>query len=281
MSFTKITYFRDNERSTTHAAISPATITIGGQTAGAEQLAGLSRDTDNAAQALKPIFDLQKVQDRLELGQLAGEIVQSASKITGTALQRADYVARDQAIKAAEDQLTPEQWHTYQANNYNQTYLANTVDNRDSKYSQAMASLPAEQRRAIEADTTGTLQQRFYQNLAASGQLGTLAQAEQIYQQTQANYGPGSAYGRASQALQSVASALASGNTGQAVAGALSPALASGVGRYFDRLETDANGLRQASAQTEAGRLFAHAAVADVAVFGVPDYPHVGLQHLG
>ena len=112
MSFTKITYFRDNERSTTHAAISPATITIGGQTAGAEQLAGLSRDTDNAAQALKPIFDLQKVQDRLELGQLAGEIVQSASKITGTALQRADYVARDQAIKAAEDQLTPEQWHT-------------------------------------------------------------------------------------------------------------------------------------------------------------------------
>ena len=267
---------RDNEHSTTHAAISPATITLGGQTATADQLAGLSRDTDNAAQALKPIFDLQQVQDRLELGQLIGEIIQSGSQIVGTALQRSDYVARDQAIKAAEDQLTPEQWQTYKASNYNQTYLANTLDNRDFKYRQALNTLPAEQRQAIEADTTGTLQQRLYQNLAASGQLGTLAQTEQNYQQSQADYGPGSAFSRASQALQSVAAGLASGNNGQAVAGALAPALAGGVGHYFDRLETDANGIRQTSAASETGRLLAHAAVGAASAYIGGNHPASG-----
>ena len=83
--------------STTHASISAGNITIGGKEATAEQLNGLSRDTSDSANALKPIFDLQKVQDRMAMATVVGEIGVLATSVTAKAMTRNEYVALDQA----------------------------------------------------------------------------------------------------------------------------------------------------------------------------------------
>ncbi|WP_037586255.1 hypothetical protein [Stenoxybacter acetivorans] len=89
--------------STTKAAISEATIIIDGKQATDAQLAGLSRDTEHANQVLKPIFDLQKVQDNMALAQVVSEIVSTIATTTANVQKEESWQQRDEALKALED----------------------------------------------------------------------------------------------------------------------------------------------------------------------------------
>ena len=88
--------------STTHSAISGATLLIRDQGSQQQDVSTLSRDVDNANNALSPIFNKEKEQQRLRQAQLIGEI--------GT--QTMDIVRTHgviEASKAAVAELTPEQ----------------------------------------------------------------------------------------------------------------------------------------------------------------------------
>ncbi len=88
--------------STTHSAISGATLLIRDQGSQQQDISTLSRDVDNANNALSPIFNKEKEQQRLRQAQLIGEI--------GT--QTMDIVRTHgviEASKAAVAELTPEQ----------------------------------------------------------------------------------------------------------------------------------------------------------------------------
>ncbi|HFV9182017.1 TPA: hemolysin, partial [Yersinia enterocolitica] len=60
--------------STTHAAISDGTITVRDTEKQQQNVADLSRDVEHANNALSPIFDKEKEQNRLREAQLIGEI---------------------------------------------------------------------------------------------------------------------------------------------------------------------------------------------------------------
>ncbi|MDC9622851.1 hemagglutinin repeat-containing protein [Xenorhabdus sp. XENO-7] len=64
----------DSQSSTTHAAVSDGTITIRDSEKQKQDVASLSRDTDNAANGLNPIFDKEKEQKRLEQAQAIANI---------------------------------------------------------------------------------------------------------------------------------------------------------------------------------------------------------------
>ncbi|QCT20226.1 filamentous hemagglutinin N-terminal domain-containing protein [Jejubacter calystegiae] len=73
-----------HDSSTTHAAVSDGAITIRDKDKQAQDVAGLSRDTDHAANGLSPIFDKEKEQQRLQEAQLIGEIGRQVGDIATT-----------------------------------------------------------------------------------------------------------------------------------------------------------------------------------------------------
>nr|WP_275670544.1 hemagglutinin repeat-containing protein [Photorhabdus khanii] len=70
--------------STTQAAVSDGTVIIRDKAAQQQDIRTLSRDTDNAGNALNPIFDKEKEQQRLKQAQLIGEIGAQARDIAST-----------------------------------------------------------------------------------------------------------------------------------------------------------------------------------------------------
>ncbi|WP_205634324.1 hemagglutinin repeat-containing protein, partial [Photorhabdus australis] len=73
-----------HDASTTHAAVSDGTLIIRDKTHQTQDVATLSRDTDNAANVLSPIFDKEKEQQRLKQAQLIGEISAQMTEIART-----------------------------------------------------------------------------------------------------------------------------------------------------------------------------------------------------
>ncbi len=238
--------------SITQSAISPANVTIGGKATTAEQLKDVA--TTANANSLATIFDVQAVQDQMELA--------------STAMQREAYVALDHAMKNAEDntvidvsQLTPEQKSIY-----DQLDVANKPENKvafllatqtdANSIQSALEKYPALAQEYAKADTD-IGRQAIIDDMASLGLLGDLAKAQQQYKDTQNLYGPGSDFNRFAQALTGAVSALTLGNNGQALANLSQPYLASAIGTYFDGIERQPNGsLDNSQAST---RLLSHA----------------------
>ncbi|HDL8287054.1 TPA: hypothetical protein PXQ99_003890, partial [Yersinia enterocolitica] len=86
--------------STTHAAVSDGTITVRDTDKQQQNVDDLSRDVEHANNALSPIFDKEKEQNRLREAQLIGEIGSQAADIVRT---QGDI----NGLKAAQDKLGP------------------------------------------------------------------------------------------------------------------------------------------------------------------------------
>ncbi|HDL8287052.1 TPA: hemagglutinin repeat-containing protein [Yersinia enterocolitica] len=86
--------------STTHAAVSDGTITVRDTDKQQQNVDNLSRDVEHANNALSPIFDKEKEQNRLREAQLIGEIGSQAADIVRT---QGDI----NGLKAAQDKLGP------------------------------------------------------------------------------------------------------------------------------------------------------------------------------
>ncbi|HDL8308405.1 TPA: glycohydrolase toxin TNT-related protein [Yersinia enterocolitica] len=86
--------------STTHAAISDGTITVRDTEKQQQNVADLSRDVEHANNALSPIFDKEKEQNRLREAQLIGEIGSQVSDVIRT---QGDI----NGLKAAKEKLGP------------------------------------------------------------------------------------------------------------------------------------------------------------------------------
>ncbi|UXD25896.1 Putative large exoprotein involved in heme utilization or adhesion of ShlA/HecA/FhaA family [Yersinia enterocolitica] len=86
--------------STTHAAVSDGTITVRDTEKQQQNVADLSRDVEHANNALSPIFDKEKEQNRLREAQLIGEIGSQVSDVIRT---QGDI----NGLKAAKEKLGP------------------------------------------------------------------------------------------------------------------------------------------------------------------------------
>ncbi|UXD25901.1 Putative large exoprotein involved in heme utilization or adhesion of ShlA/HecA/FhaA family [Yersinia enterocolitica] len=89
-----------HDNSTTHAAVSDGTITIRDTDKQQQNVADLSRDVEHANNALSPIFDKEKEQNRLREAQLIGEIGSQVSDVIRT---QGDI----NGLKAAKEKLGP------------------------------------------------------------------------------------------------------------------------------------------------------------------------------
>ncbi|END9081548.1 hemagglutinin, partial [Yersinia enterocolitica] len=72
------------DNSTTHGAVSDGTITVRDTDKQQQNVADLSRDVEHANNALSPIFDKEKEQNRLREAQLIGEIGSQVSDVIRT-----------------------------------------------------------------------------------------------------------------------------------------------------------------------------------------------------
>jgi filamentous hemagglutinin len=256
----------DSTSSTTHAVISPAAIKIGGQSATDAQLAGLSRDADTAANSLKPIFDLQKVQDSMAMGQVVGEIGVQVTGIVRTAMERDAYVANDQAMADAESKLTPAQQLEY--SQQHPEAKAAYLEKIDKENALTANSSLVKTLEALPENMPESSRQALMEILARNGDLGALAQASQAYTDARNHTGAGSNFSVAAQALTSLASGIAGGNVNQALAGAIQPYLTQQVGQYFDEQTQLAQANGQSTTGIESARLLAHAAVGAAVAYG-------------
>ncbi|NDL32009.1 filamentous hemagglutinin N-terminal domain-containing protein [Photorhabdus laumondii subsp. laumondii] len=73
-----------HDSTTTHAAVSDGNLIIRDKAHQTQDVANLSRDTDNAANVLSPIFDKEKEQQRLKQAQLIGELSAQMTEIART-----------------------------------------------------------------------------------------------------------------------------------------------------------------------------------------------------
>ncbi|MFA3760133.1 hemagglutinin repeat-containing protein [Yersinia sp. 2466 StPb PI] len=104
--------------STTHAAVSDGTITVRDTDKQQQNVDDLSRDAEHANNALSPIFDKEKEQNRLREAQLIGDIGSQAidiaatqGKILATNAGKAELEAK--GIKAPGQDATPEERAMY------------------------------------------------------------------------------------------------------------------------------------------------------------------------
>ena len=114
-------------------------------TATAEQLKDVA--TSANANSLATIFDVQAVQDQMELASTLGDIGALATNVVSTAMQRSAYVALDHAMAEAEANLTPAQLAVYNSKDYQEhpekkaAYLQQLAMSPDN-VSTAMANHP-------------------------------------------------------------------------------------------------------------------------------------------
>ncbi|WP_338803386.1 hemagglutinin repeat-containing protein [Xenorhabdus griffiniae] len=152
-----------SESSTTQAAVSDGTIVVRDAEKQQQDVAGLSRDTDNAANSLSPIFDKEKEQQRLAQAQAIAEIgtqvmdiynTHEAIKATKAATEKLKDPHTQQRLKEqAETQLKAE----------GQEINANTIADRaykiayDGAIREQGADIGSRQRQAVTA-VIGALQ---------------------------------------------------------------------------------------------------------------------------
>ncbi len=99
-----------HDQSTTHAAVSDGTLIIRDKDSQQQDVTTLSRDTDHANNALSPIFDKEKEQQRLKQAQLIGEISAQVIDIASTeGAIIATKAARKKLENAGKTNITPEQ----------------------------------------------------------------------------------------------------------------------------------------------------------------------------
>ncbi|WP_289997890.1 hemagglutinin repeat-containing protein, partial [Photorhabdus laumondii] len=78
------THNQGHDSTTTHAAVSEGNLIIRDKAHQTQDVANLSRDTDNAANVLSPIFDKEKEQQRLKQARLIGELSAQMTEIAST-----------------------------------------------------------------------------------------------------------------------------------------------------------------------------------------------------
>jgi hypothetical protein len=199
----------------------------------------------------------------MAMATVVGEIGALATNITATALQRAEYVARDQALEKIENGLTADQKKDYNSQYYKDhpEEKANYLAKIDRENALAKNPEVAQLINDLPKDMTAGDRQAVMEALALNGKLGSVAQANQIYLNDQKKHGPGSTYATAAQAVSGLAVGIAGGNIQQGLSNAAAPYLAGAVGGYFDNLERGTDGQKHPTPETTAGRLLAHAAV--------------------
>jgi len=88
----------DDASGTTHSAIADGTITVRDKENQQQDVADLSRDTDNANGHIDKIFDKEKVQEQQELAGLFGQMANQAAGDVGAAMGWGEYSAEKAAI---------------------------------------------------------------------------------------------------------------------------------------------------------------------------------------
>jgi filamentous hemagglutinin len=88
----------DDASGTTHSAIADGTITVRDKENQQQDVASLSRDTDNANGHIDKIFDKEKVQEQQELAGLFGQMANQAAGDVGAAMGWGEYSAEKAAI---------------------------------------------------------------------------------------------------------------------------------------------------------------------------------------
>lgn len=186
-----IVAYGDKASSTTHSAIAEGNITIRDKENQQQDIAGISHDTDNAANPLDKIFNAQEEQDKLAAITLAGEIV---SQITT--------IATNIGVKAAQDKATAEA----------------EADSKDpAVIAQARENL-------AKQDIFNPTQEQLNQ---ASYDLAYNTAYQKEYEIQMKTYGTGSNVGRAIQAAGAALTvAMGGGSVGNAAAAASAPYLA-------------------------------------------------------
>nr|WP_131050397.1 hypothetical protein [Klebsiella electrica] len=88
----------DDASGTTHAAVADGTITVRDKDNQQQDVADLSRDTDNANGHIDKIFDKEKIQEQQELAGLFGQMANRAAGDVGAAMGWGEYSAEKAAI---------------------------------------------------------------------------------------------------------------------------------------------------------------------------------------
>ncbi|WJY13396.1 hemagglutinin repeat-containing protein [Pectobacteriaceae bacterium CE90] len=181
-----------NAESTTQAAVSSGTLVIRDKGRQTQDVSQLSRDTAHAENALSPIFDKEKAQNRMEAAQLIADIGMQALDIASTE----GAIASTKAANAKMASLTPEQRSAAR-----------------SAMAESLAKGNGGQPVTEEAVTAGLYQQ--YYNDAMS----------------QSDYGTGGRVRQGIQAAVAVVQGLAGGNLAQALTGGAAPYIAEEIHR--------------------------------------------------
>ncbi|VEJ55664.1 hemagglutinin repeat-containing protein [Pragia fontium] len=197
--------YGDKDSSTTHAAISEGKITIRDKDKQQQDVATISRDTDNAANTLDKIFDREKEQNRLEAINIAGQIGQQVTDI-------ASNVGKIKAEKEAKKEV--------EANNSSQN---------PDVIAQARKNLAKEKNyNPTEKELNDAAYQVAYN-----------AAYTKAYESAMKDYGTGSDVQRAIQAAGAALTvAIGGGSVGNAAAAASAPYLAHEVKKLTEGPET-------------------------------------------
>ncbi|WP_338805237.1 hemagglutinin repeat-containing protein [Xenorhabdus griffiniae] len=153
----------DSKSSTTHAAVSEGTITIRDADKQTQAVADLSRDTDNAANGLSPIFDKEKEQRRLAQAQAIAEIGTQVMDIYNTHEAMKATKAATEKLKDPQTQLNLSRDAEKQLKDEGQEINAKSVADRayklayDSAIKAQGADIGSSQRQAVTA-VIGALQ---------------------------------------------------------------------------------------------------------------------------
>ncbi|MCW7763098.1 hemagglutinin repeat-containing protein [Photorhabdus luminescens] len=123
----------DSKSSTTHAAVSDGTITVRDTDKQKQDIAGLSRDTENAANGLTPIFDKEKEQRRLAQAQAIANIGTQVMDIYNTQESITAMKKATEALKDPERQQALKQQAEAQLKQENGIVTAETIADRAYK----------------------------------------------------------------------------------------------------------------------------------------------------
>ncbi|MEK9495065.1 VENN motif pre-toxin domain-containing protein, partial [Photorhabdus sp. P32] len=123
----------DSKSSTTHAAVSDGTITVRDTDKQKQDIAGLSRDTENAANGLTPIFDKEKEQRRLAQAQAIANIGIQVMDIYNTQESITAMKKATEALKDPERQQALKQQAEAQLKQENGIVTAETIADRAYK----------------------------------------------------------------------------------------------------------------------------------------------------
>lgn len=223
--------------STSYAAISPASIEIRNQDQQQQDVTGISRDVEHAANGLSPIFNKQRELDRLQEAQLIGEIGQQAVQI---AVTYANLPVQRLKGEAADKDAEAEQ------------------AGKDAAQLRAEGRIAEANVRQEAADAASD--QAFWLNIQAD--------IQQI--DVDKKWGLTSDFQIAARAASAALQGLAGGNMGQAVSGAAAPYLAGVIKDLtYDPVKKETNLTANVMAHALLGAVVAQASGGDAAAGAV------------